>query len=67
MAKVSFENGKIWEVDLSNELKNKSMKELINDIQEKYNLSIKRLDFQINVEKVKHDIAEETHRFLQQS
>lgn len=65
MAKVFFENGKIWEIDLSKKAFN-SIEQIVSEIRLEYDDAIIRMDFKVNLEKVKNDISEETSRWMMQ-
>lgn len=64
--RVSFADGDIWNIDMS-ENEYSSISELIEAISEESDEDITRLDFQINIDKVKHDVTRETELFFSKS
>ena len=65
MARVVFVNGSVEEMDIRDRVYH-TMDELIMDLREEFDDDITRMDFQLDADKVVHDIGEETKRILQQ-
>lgn len=59
--RLEFNNGRIWEINVQDQLKNsephKIAEKLLNTFQE-YKEDIKKIDFQLDIEKLKDDITE---------
>lgn len=60
---LAFNDGKVWEIDVYSQLKESDADEiadrLLNTIQE-YKNTITKIDFKINIDKLKHDIENST-------
>lgn len=65
MAKIVFENGKTWEIDLTTK-SYQSIEHIIREIKEEYEEAIVKMDFKINMEKVRNDVSDETRRLFAQ-
>ena len=65
--RLSFRNGRIWEIDIAEQLV-KNANEVVADkilkIFSEYKDDIVKIDFSIDVEKLKSDIAEQTRKIL---
>ena len=63
MIRLEFENGRIWEIDVREQLEHVSSDsiadKLIDTFQE-YKEDIQKIDFKINIEKLKTDIEKQT-------
>jgi hypothetical protein len=64
---LEFADGRVWEIDIRTELKKQKPEEiadvLINTLQE-YKDEIKKIDFKVDIEKLKSDIASETNKLF---
>ncbi len=67
MLRLEFTNGRIWEIDVQEQLSNSVPEEiaekLLNIFQE-YRNDIKKIDFQMDIEKLKIDIQESSKNLL---
>lgn len=64
---VEFDDGKIWEIDIVNQLKDSDPETVCNkllDIMQEYKNSIVKMDFKIDVEKLKKDIKDEISKIF---
>ena len=62
--RITFVDGKIWEIDTNKNPAEIDLEEAIEDLMEEYEDSIINVDFRLNTAKVKKDITERTRRFL---
>ena len=65
--KLEFKNGRVWEIrvpDLLAKAEADDVADKLLDIFQEYNEEISKMDFEIDVEKLKEDIAKETKKFL---
>jgi hypothetical protein len=64
---LEFADGRVWEIDIQTELKKQKPEEiadvLVNTLQE-YKDEIKKIDFKVDIEKLKSDIASETNKLF---
>lgn len=64
---LEFVDGKIWQIDIKEQLKEFTVEyvseRLLDTIQE-YKEDIKKLDFKIDIEKLKKDISSSTEKLL---
>lgn len=68
--KISFSNGKIWDIDISKHTKTIDFTQLekhISELLEKYDESIENIDFRLDIEKVKKDVIKNTKTFLKKT
>lgn len=67
MLRLEFVNGRIWEIDVQDQLSATNADEvaekLLNIFQE-YRTDIKKIDFQMDIEKLKTDIRESSKNLL---
>ena len=60
---LEFSDGRVWEIDIKSELKKQGPEDvadvLINTLQE-YKDEIKKIDFKVDIEKLKKDISDST-------
>jgi hypothetical protein len=65
--RLEFGNGRVWEINIREQLSHSHSdivaNKLIETFQE-YKDEIKKIDFKINIDKLKSDIGEETKRIL---
>jgi hypothetical protein len=65
--KVTFNDGKKWEIKVKNSHKkmtNSGLEQTLNELFKNYTNSIKNVDFRLDTEKVKKDIEKRTKKFL---
>lgn len=65
--RLSFKNGRVWEIDITEQLvenANEVVADKILKIFAEYKDDIVKIDFSIDVEKLKSDIAEQTRKIL---
>lgn len=64
---LEFANGRVWEIDISEQLKNSTADDiaerLLNTLQE-YKDEIKKIDFKVNIDRLKTDIMDSTKNIL---
>ena len=64
---LEFADGRVWEIDVRAELTKQKPEEiadvLVNTLQE-YKDEIKKIDFKVDIEKLKSDIASETNKLF---
>ena len=67
LIQLEFADGRVWEIDIREELTkqepNSIADTLINTLQE-YKDEIKKIDFKIDIEKLKKDISSETNKLF---
>jgi len=64
---ITFENGKVWEIDVQKSLGNKKdvgFEESLENIFKEYEDAIVNVDFRLDVQRVKADIQKRTQVFL---
>lgn len=64
---IEFDDGKIWQIDVKDQLKDEdadSVCSKILEILQEYKDSIKKLDFTIDIEKLKKDILSSTQKLF---
>jgi hypothetical protein len=63
--RVSFEDGKIWDIDLSTKkMSVENLQTALDELFHEYQEVIKNVDFRLDTEKVKLDVTQRTKRFL---
>ena len=65
--KVTFKDGKNWEIRLKNnrqKMTNKELEKQITELFKTYGAAIKNVDFRLDTNKVKADITKRTKTFL---
>jgi DNA-binding protein len=65
--KVTFNDGKKWEIKVKNnrkKLTNAGLEKTLNELFKNYTNSIKNVDFRLDTEKVKRDIEKRTKKFF---
>lgn len=62
--RVSFVDGKIWDIDLTKDAGQVDIETAIEDLITEYEDQIINLDFRLDTDKVKKDIQKRTRRFL---
>jgi hypothetical protein len=64
---LEFADGRVWEIDIRTELTKQKPEEiadvLVNTLQE-YKDEIKKIDFKVDIDKLKSDIASETNKLF---
>jgi hypothetical protein len=65
--RLDFIDGRVWEIDVKNELTKQTSENiadiLLNTLQE-YKDEIKKIDFKVDVTRLKNDIASETNKLF---
>ena len=65
--RLDFTDGRVWEIDVKNELTKQTADGiadiLLNTLQE-YKDEIKKIDFKVDVTRLKNDIASETNKLF---
>jgi hypothetical protein len=65
--RLDFIDGRVWEIDVKNELTKQTSESiadiLLNTLQE-YKDEIKKIDFKVDVTRLKNDIASETNKLF---
>ena len=65
--RLDFIDGRVWEIDVKNELTKQTSENiadiLLNTLQE-YKDEIKKIDFKVDVSRLKSDIASETNKLF---
>jgi hypothetical protein len=65
--RLDFIDGRVWEIDVKNELTKQTSENiadiLLNTLQE-YKDEIKKIDFKVDVSRLKNDIASETNKLF---
>lgn len=62
--KITFEDGKIWEIDTDKNPENVDIEQALEALMEEYEDIIVNVDFRLDTEKVKNDISKRTAAFL---
>ncbi len=65
--KVTFKDGKKWDIKVKNNTKkltNSNLEQTLNELFKTYTDSIKNVDFRLDTEKVKKDIEKHTKKFF---
>jgi hypothetical protein len=64
---LEFVNGRVWEIDIGEQLKKSNAEDiaerLLNTLQE-YKDEIKKIDFKVNIDRLKADIMDSTKNML---
>jgi len=65
--RLDFIDGRVWEIDVKNELTKQTSENiadiLLNTLQE-YKDEIKKIDFKVDISRLKNDIASETNKLF---
>lgn len=61
---VTFEDGKVWDIDLTKNPHGVDLEDAIESLMEEYEDSIVNVDFRLNTVRLKRDISERTKLFL---
>lgn len=67
LLRLEFTNGRIWEIDVQEQLGNSEADDVANkllNIFQEYRNDIKKIDFQMDVERLKNDIQESSKNLL---
>jgi hypothetical protein len=65
--RITFKDGKIWDLDIAKYTKKTKIDDLdehIAELLDNYEESIENIDFRLDVEKVKKDVIKKTNNFL---
>ena len=63
MVHLEFANGRVWQIDVKEQMKDldaDSIAERLLDTLQEYKDEIKKLDFKVDIEKLKKDIGDST-------
>lgn len=67
LLRLEFNNGRIWEIDVQEQLSDEDPDDVANKLLEtfaEYRNEIKKIDFKIDVERLKKDISESSKNLL---
>lgn len=67
LLRLEFNNGRIWEINVQEKLGNEDPEEIANKLLEtfqEYRNDIKKIDFKIDIDKLKKDITESSKNLL---
>lgn len=62
--KITFEDGKVWEIDTSKNPEGVPIDEALESLMEEYEDVITNVDFRLDTERVKQDISRRTQQFM---
>lgn len=62
--RITFVDGKVWEIDTKKNPDEIDLEEAIGDLMDEYEDSIANVDFRLDTAKVKQDITQRTRKFL---
>lgn len=65
--KLEFDNGRVWKIEVAELLSVSDAEEVADKLLEtmqEYHDTIKKIDFEVDVERLKQDISDETKKFL---
>lgn len=62
--RVSFSDGKVWDIDIDTKKNIKDLEKSLDDLFIEYKDHITNVDFRLNASKVKEDITNRTRKFL---
>jgi hypothetical protein len=64
---VTFEDGTVWDIDVTSSQRNQSFEDIetsLDQLFEEYDDTIESVDFRLNLEKVKRDLSKRVNKFL---
>jgi hypothetical protein len=62
---VTFNDGKVWEIDVNQSSKEtKNVDDVLDEFFEEYQDTIETVDFRLNTAKLKRDISKRTKKFM---
>jgi cyanate lyase len=64
---IEFGDGRVWEINVQQELENKDCNDIADQLLEtfqEYKEEIKKIDFKLDIEKLKKDISDQTKNYL---
>ena len=64
---VTFEDGTVWDIDVTSSQRNQSFEDIemsLDQLFEEYDDTIESVDFRLNLEKVKRDLTKRVNKFL---
>jgi hypothetical protein len=64
---VTFEDGTIWDIDVTSSQRNQSFEDIetsLDQLFEEYDDTIESVDFRLDLEKVKRDLSKRVNKFL---
>lgn len=65
--KITFKDGKVWEIKITSKTKNsdwESFEKSLSEMVKSYEKRIESVDFKLDTERVKKDIKQRTEKFL---
>jgi hypothetical protein len=63
--RVTFSDGKVWDIDITRQKGSvEDLEKSLDDLFEEYQEVIENVDFRLNTDKVKQDITNRTRKFL---
>lgn len=63
--RVTFNDGKIWDIDISKQKSSvENLEKSLDDLFEEYQHVIQNVDFRLDTDRVKQDITNRTQKFL---
>ncbi len=62
--RVTFKDGKVWEIDTKKNSENTNIEQAMESLMEEYEDVIKSVDFRLDTVRVKQDIKKRTAQFL---
>ena len=67
MLRLEFNNGRIWEIDVQEKLEHEDPRDIADkllDTFQEYRNDIKKIDFKIDIDKLKKDITDSSKNLL---
>jgi hypothetical protein len=64
---IHFKDGTVWEVDIKDSLKKQTLNDIedsLDELFEAYEEKIQNIDFRMDMDKIKKDVAKRVRRFL---
>jgi hypothetical protein len=64
---ITFEDGTVWDIDVTSSQKNQSIEDIVASLDklfEEYDDTIESIDFRLNLVKVKRDLSKIVNKFL---
>jgi len=64
---ITFEDGTVWDIDVTSSQKNQSVEDIeasLDKLFEEYDDTIESIDFRLNLVKVKRDLSKIVNKFL---
>jgi hypothetical protein len=64
---ITFEDGNVWDINISDSRKNQSIDDIeiaLEELFEEYDETIESIDFRLDVDRVKKDLSKKVNRLL---